>query len=180
MTQKIVIIGGVAGGATAATRLRRLNETDKIVLFEKGEYISFANCGLPYHVGGVIKERENLLLQTVDGINQQYGLDVRNFSEVLEINPQSKSVIVLNHQTGERYVESYDKLIISTGAKAIVPSIDGLAEAENVFSLRNIPDMDQIKAFIAENQIRTATVVGGGFIGLEMMENLVELGFKFN
>lgn len=178
MTQKIVIIGGVAGGATAATRLRRLNETDKIVLFEKGEYISFANCGLPYHVGGVIKERENLLLQTVDGINQQYGLDVRNFSEVLEINPQSKSVTVLNHQTGERYVESYDKLIISTGAKAIVPSIDGLAEAENVFSLRNIPDMDQIKAFIAENQIRTATVVGGGFIGLEMMENLVELGIQ--
>ncbi|AOQ20017.1 pyridine nucleotide-disulfide oxidoreductase [Streptococcus agalactiae] len=178
MTQKIVIIGGVAGGATAATRLRRLNETDKIVLFEKGEYISFANCGLPYHVGGVIKERENLLLQTVDGMNQQYGLDVRNFSEVLEINPQSKSVTVLNHQTGERYVESYDKLIISTGAKAIVPSIDGLAEAENVFSLRNIPDMDQIKAFIAENQIRTATVIGGGFIGLEMMENLVELGIQ--
>ncbi|MBY5010808.1 FAD-dependent oxidoreductase [Streptococcus suis] len=178
MSKKIVIIGGVAGGATAATRLRRLNEEDKIVLFEKGEYISFANCGLPYHVGGVIKERENLLLQTVDGMNQQYGLDVRNFSEVLEINPQSKSVTVLNHQTGERYVESYDNLIISTGAKAIVPSIDGLAEAENVFSLRNIPDMDQIKAFIAENQIRTATVVGGGFIGLEMMENLVELGIQ--
>ncbi|MFZ2571166.1 MAG: FAD-dependent oxidoreductase, partial [Streptococcus suis] len=101
MSKKIVIIGGVAGGATAATRLRRLNEEDKIVLFEKGEYISFANCGLPYHVGGVIKERENLLLQTVDGMNQQYGLDVRNFSEVLEINPQSKSVTVLNHQTGE-------------------------------------------------------------------------------
>lgn len=178
MSKKIVIIGGVAGGATAATRLRRLNEEDKIVLFEKGEYISFANCGLPYHVGGVIKERENLLLQTVDGMNQQYGLDVRNFSEVLEINPQSKRVTVLNHQTGERYVESYDKLIISTGAKAIVPSIDGLAEAENVFSLRNIPDTDQIKAFIAENQIRTATIVGGGFIGLEMMENLVELGIQ--
>ncbi|MFZ2715487.1 MAG: FAD-dependent oxidoreductase [Streptococcus suis] len=178
MSKKIVIIGGVAGGATAATRLRRLNEEDKIVLFEKGEYISFANCGLPYHVGGVIKERENLLLQTVDGMNQQYGLDVRNFSEVLEINPQSKSVTVLNHQTGESYVESYDKLIISTGAKAIVPSIDGLEEAQNVFSLRNIPDMDQIKAYIAENQIATATVVGGGFIGLEMMENLVELGIQ--
>lgn len=178
MSKKIVIIGGVAGGATAATRLRRLNEEDKIVLFEKGEYISFANCGLPYHVGGVIKERENLLLQTVDGMNQQYGLDVRNFSEVLEINPQSKSVTVLNHQTGESYVESYDKLIISTGAKAIVPSIDGLEEAQNVFSLPNIPDMDQIKAYIAENQIATATVVGGGFIGLEMMENLVELGIQ--
>jgi len=178
MSKKIVIIGGVAGGATAATRLRRLNEEDKIVLFEKGEYISFANCGLPYHVGGVIKERENLLLQTVDGMNQQYGLDVRNFSEVLEINPQSKSVTVLNHQTGERYVESYDQLIISTGAKAIVPPIVGLEEADNVFRLRNIPDMDQIKAYIAENQIATATVVGGGFIGLEMMENLVELGIQ--
>ncbi|HFU4137700.1 TPA: FAD-dependent oxidoreductase [Streptococcus suis] len=178
MSKKIVIIGGVAGGATAATRLRRLNEEDKIVLFEKGEYISFANCGLPYHVGGVIKERENLLLQTVDGMNQQYGLDVRNFSEVLEINPQSKSVTVQNHQTGERYVESYDQLIISTGAKAIVPPIVGIEEADNVFRLRNIPDMDQIKAYIAENQIATATVVGGGFIGLEMMENLVELGIQ--
>lgn len=178
MSKKIVIIGGVAGGATAATRLRRLNEEDKIVLFEKGEYISFANCGLPYHVGGVIKERENLLLQTVNGMNQQYGLDVRNFSEVLEINPQSKSVTVLNHQTGERYVESYDQLIISTGAKAIVPPIVGIEEADNVFRLRNIPDMDQIKAYIAENQIATATVVGGGFIGLEMMENLVELGIQ--
>ena len=178
MSKKIVIIGGVAGGATAATRLRRLNEEDKIVLFEKGEYISFANCGLPYHVGGVIKERENLLLQTVDGMNQQYGLDVRNFSEVLEINPQSKSVTVLNHQTGERYVETYDQLIISTGAKAIVPPIVGIEEADNVFRLRNIPDMDQIKAYIAENQIATATVVGGGFIGLEMMENLVELGIQ--
>ncbi|HFI0332159.1 TPA: FAD-dependent oxidoreductase [Streptococcus suis] len=178
MFKKIVIIGGVAGGATAATRLRRLNEEDKIVLFEKGEYISFANCGLPYHVGGVIKERENLLLQTVDGMNQQYGLDVRNFSEVLEINPQSKSVTVLNHQTGERYIESYDQLIISTGAKAIVPPIVGIEEADNVFRLRNIPDMDQIKAYIAENQIATATVVGGGFIGLEMMENLVELGIQ--
>ncbi|HFI0739199.1 TPA: FAD-dependent oxidoreductase [Streptococcus suis] len=178
MSKKIVIIGGVAGGATAATRLRRLNEEDKIVLFEKGEYISFANCGLPYHVGGVIKERENLLLQTVDGMNQQYGLDVRNFSEVLEINPQSKSVTVLNHQTGERYIESYDQLITSTGAKAIVPPIVGIEEADNVFRLRNIPDMDQIKAYIAENQIATATVVGGGFIGLEMMENLVELGIQ--
>ncbi|MGT2800340.1 FAD-dependent oxidoreductase [Streptococcus marmotae] len=178
MAKKIVIIGGVAGGATAATRLRRLSEEDEIVLFEKGEYISFANCGLPYHVGGVIKERENLLLQTVDGMNQQYGLDVRNFSEVTEIDPQGKNVTVVNHQTGERYVEYYDKLIISTGAKAIVPSIDGLEQSENVFSLRNISDMDQIKAYIAENNIRRATVVGGGFIGLEMMENLVELGIQ--
>ncbi|MDG3131941.1 CoA-disulfide reductase [Streptococcus suis] len=178
MSKKIVIIGGVAGGATAATRLRRLSEDDTIIVFEKGEHISFANCGLPYHVGGIIKERDNLLLQTVDGMNQQYALDVRNFSEVTAINPESKSVTVLNHQTGESYVESYDKLIISTGATAIVPPIDGLNQANNVFSLRNIPDMDQIKTYIEDNHVQTATVVGGGFIGLEMMENLVELGIR--
>ncbi|MSU87118.1 CoA-disulfide reductase [Streptococcus dysgalactiae] len=178
MSKKIVIIGGVAGGATAATRLRRLNEDDTIILFEKGEYISFANCGLPYHVGGVIKDRENLLLQTVDGMSQQYNLDVRNFSEVISINPKDKTVSVLNHQTAEEYTESYDKLIISTGAKAIIPPIEGLNQAENVFSLRNIPDMDQIKAYIKDKHVRTATVVGGGFIGLEMMENLVELGIQ--
>lgn len=178
MSKKIIIIGGVAGGATAATRLRRLNEDDTIILFEKGEYISFANCGLPYHVGGVIKDRENLLLQTVDGMNQQYNLDVRNFSKVTSINPKDKTVSVLNHQTAEEYTESYDKLIISTGAKAIIPPIEGLNQAENVFSLRNIPDMDQIKAYIKDKHVRTATVVGGGFIGLEMMENLVELGIQ--
>lgn len=178
MGKKYLIIGGVAGGATAATRLRRLSEDDEIILFEKGEYISFANCGLPYHVGEVIKERDDLLLQTVEGMNKQYGLDVRNFSEVTAINPKEKSVSVLNHQTGETYQETFDKLIISTGAKAIVPPIEGLDNAKNVFSLRNIPDMDLVKAFIQENEVQTATVIGGGFIGLEMMENLVELGIK--
>ena len=178
MSKKIIIIGGVAGGATAATRLRRLNEEDHIILFEKGEYISFANCGLPYHVGGVIKERQDLLLQTVEGMNSQYGLDVRNFSEVTKINPEQKSVTVLHHPTGETYEESYDQLIISTGAKPILPAIPGLEEAKNVFSLRNIPDMDQIKAYISEHQVQRATVIGGGFIGLEMMENLVELGIQ--
>ena len=178
MSKKIIIIGGVAGGATAATRLRRLNEEDHIILFEKGEYISFANCGLPYHVGGVIKEREDLLLQTVEGMNSQYGLDVRNFSEVTKINPEQKTVTVLHHPTGESYQESYDQLIISTGAKPILPAIPGLEEAKNVFSLRNIPDMDQIKAYIARHQVQRATVIGGGFIGLEMMENLVELGIE--
>lgn len=180
MSQKILIIGGVAGGATAATRLRRLSEEDQIILFEKGEYISFANCGLPYHVGGVIKDRQDLLLQTVEGMNSQYGLDVRNFSEVTRINIDSKTVTVLNHQTGESYDEGYDKLIISTGAKAIVPNITGLDQAKNVFSLRNIPDMDLIKAYIAEHEVQVATVIGGGFIGLEMMENLVELGIQVN
>ncbi len=174
--KKIVIIGGVAGGATAATRLRRLNETDQIILLEKGEYISFANCGLPYHVGGVIKERDNLLLQTVEGMHAQYDLDIRNFSEVTKINPETKSVTIYHHQTKETYEERYDQLILSTGAKAIVPPITGLATATNVFSLRNIPDMDQIQAYIKTQNVQTATVIGGGFIGLEMMENLVELG----
>ncbi len=178
MAKKIVIIGGVAGGATAATRLRRLSEEDEIVLLEKGEYISFANCGLPYHVGEVIKDRENLLLQTVEGMNKQYGLDVRNFSEVTRIDPEQKVVSVINHKTGESYEEAFDKLIISTGAKAIIPPIEGLNKAKNVFSLRNIPDMDLIKAYIAEHRVQNATVIGGGFIGLEMMENLVELGIN--
>ncbi|MBU5362849.1 CoA-disulfide reductase [Enterococcus raffinosus] len=176
MSKKIIIIGGVAGGATAATRLRRLNEEDEIILFEKGEYISFANCGLPYHIGGTIKNRDDLLLQTVDGMSEQYGLDIRNFSEVTSIHPEKKIVTVTNHQSNETYEESYDSLIISTGAKAIVPPIEGLNTAENVFSLRNIPDMDKIKAFINEHQVKKAAIIGGGFIGLEMMENLVDLG----
>lgn len=180
MTKKIVIIGGVAGGATAATRLRRLNEDDEIILFEKGEYISFANCGLPYHVGGTIKNREDLLLQTVAGMSQQYHLDIRNFSEVTAIHPSEKTVAVFNHQTKETYTETFDTLIISTGAKAIVPPIEGLETANNVFSLRNIPDMDQIKAYIESQKVTVATIVGGGFIGLEMMENLVELGIQVN
>lgn len=178
MKKKIIIIGGVAGGATAATRLRRLSEEDEIILFEKGEYISFANCGLPYHVGGVIKERDELLLQTVEGINSQYGLDVRNFSEVTSIDPTGKKVSVLNHQTGDTYEESFDQLIISTGAKSIIPQIEGLDNTNNVFTLRNIPDMDLIKKYISENGVKTATVIGGGFIGLEMMENLTELGIN--
>ena len=148
MKKKIVIVGGVAGGATAATRLRRLNEQDEIVLFEKGEYISFANCGLPYHVGGTIKERDNLLLQTVDGMSAQYGIDIRNFSEVTTVHPDEKKVTVYNHQTKETYEETYDSLILSTGAKPITPPITGLSEATNVFTLRNIPDMDQIIQYV--------------------------------
>ncbi|CAM3233313.1 FAD-dependent oxidoreductase [Lactococcus laudensis] len=178
MAKKIVIIGGVAGGATAATRLRRLSEEDEIVLFEKGPYISFANCGLPYHVGKVIKEREDLLLQTPEGMSAQYNLDIRVLSEVLEVHPEDHKVIVKNQETGETYEENFDKLIISTGAKAIIPQIPGLSNAKNVFTLRNIPDMDKIKAHISKFNIKTATVIGGGFIGLEMMENLVELGLN--
>lgn len=178
MKRKIVIIGGVAGGATAATRLRRLNENDEIVLFEKGEYISFANCGLPYHIGGTIKNREDLLLQTVGGMEEQYNLDIRNFSEVTAINTKNKTVTVKNVKINETYIEHYDKLIISTGAKAIIPPIEGLDKTDNVFSLRNIPDMDKIKLYIKEHKVKQATVVGGGFIGLEMMENLTKLGVQ--
>lgn len=180
MAKKILIIGGVAGGATAATRLRRLNEEDQIILFEKGEYISFANCGLPYHIGGSIKERDNLLLQTVEGMSAQYGIDIRNFSEVKSIDKDAKTVTVYDYKRQEEYVESFDELIISTGAKAIKPNIPGFETANNVFTLRNIPDMDLIKAYIAEHYVQTATVIGGGFIGLEMMENLVELGLSVN
>lgn len=176
MKKKIIIIGGVAGGATAAARLRRLSEEDEIILFEKGAYISFANCGLPYHIGGAIKERDELLLQTVEGMSAKYGLDIRNYSEVTAILTEKKAVVVHDHRSGEQYEETYDQLIISTGAKAFIPPIAGLDEARNVFSLRNIPDMDQIKHYLAQQQVKTAAIVGGGFIGLEMAENLAELG----
>lgn len=178
MSKKILIIGGVAGGATAATRLRRLSEDDEIILFEKGEYISFANCGLPYYIGGDIKERDSLMVQTVEGMQKQYSLDIRNFSEVTKIDPENKIVGVHNSQTGKNYQESFDDLIISTGAEPIIPPIKGLKEAKNAFSLRNIPDMDKIKGYISTHNTKTATVVGGGFIGLEMMENLKQLGLN--
>lgn len=176
MKQKILIIGGVAGGATAATRLRRLSEETEIILFEKGEFISFANCGLPYHVGGVIKDRDDLLLQTVEGMKDQYNIDIRNYSEVTSINYEKKELIIHHYPTNKIYQETFDKLIISTGAKAFIPPIKGIGSALNVFSLRNIPDMDQIKHYIETQNVQTATVIGGGFIGLEMMENLKELG----
>ena len=176
MKRKIVIIGGVAGGATAAARLRRLNEEDEIVIFEKGEYISFANCGLPYHIGGVIQERDNLLLETVGGMAKKFNIGIKNFSEVVKINRGSKTITVKHVITGAITEESYDKLIISTGARPIKPAITGIEDAQNVFTLRNIPDMDKIKAYITEHQVKRATVIGGGFIGLEMMENLWELG----
>jgi len=176
MKRKIVIIGGVAGGATAAARLRRLNEEDEIVIFEKGEYISFANCGLPYHIGGVIQERDNLLLETVGGMAKKFNIGINNFSEVVKINRGKKTITVKHVITGATTEESYDKLIISTGARPIKPAIDGIEDTQNVFTLRNIPDMDKIKAYINEHQVKRATVIGGGFIGLEMMENLWELG----
>ncbi len=173
---KILIVGGVAGGATAAARLRRLNEHDEIVMFERDECISFANCGLPYYIGDVIHDRNKLFVQTVPGMSKRFNLDIRNFSEVVAIDWKNKKVTVKDIIKDELYEESFDKLIISTGAKPIKPPIEGMDKAKNVFVLRNIPDTDSIKEYITQNNIRTATVIGGGFIGVEMAENLSEAG----
>ncbi|MGL5540370.1 MAG: CoA-disulfide reductase [Erysipelotrichaceae bacterium] len=178
MAKKIVIIGGVAGGATAAARLRRLSEEDEIIIFEKDEYISFANCGLPYYIGDVITDREKLIVQSVEGMSKRFHLDIRNFSEVMEINPSTKVVKVRNHKTNELYEESFDALILSPGAKPIVPPFTGLDSAKDVFTLRNIPDTDAIYDFIVQKAPKHAVVIGGGFIGVEMAENLVERGME--
>ncbi|MDQ0230712.1 CoA-disulfide reductase [Metabacillus malikii] len=176
MTKKILIVGGVAGGATAAARLRRISEDVEIILVERGEHISFANCGLPYYIGEKIKDRSKLLVQTVNGMSERFNLDIRNLSEVTTINPDTKHVTIKNLQTGQSYEESYDKLLLSPGAKPIVPPIPGLAENKTLFTLRNIPDTDKIKAYVDEHNPKRAVVVGGGFIGIEMAENLVERG----
>ncbi|MED0655417.1 MULTISPECIES: CoA-disulfide reductase [Geobacillus] len=176
--RKIVIVGGVAGGATAAARLRRLSEEDRIVLFERGEYISFANCGLPYYIGGVIEKRDKLLVQTADGMAKRFRIDVRTLSEVTAIHRDRKTVSVRNVKTGEEYEETYDILILSPGAKPIVPPIPGIEEAEALFTLRTVPDTDRIKTYIDEQKPRRAVVIGGGFIGVEMVENLVRRGIK--
>jgi CoA-disulfide reductase len=178
MGKKIIIVGGVAGGATAAARLRRIDEEAEIILFERGEYISFANCGLPYYIGEVIEKRDKLLVQTVEGMSRRFNLDIRNLTEVVKINRESKAITAKKVATGEIYEESYDVLLLSPGAKPIVPNFPGLSEADNVFTLRNIPDTDAIKGFVDTKKPAHAVVVGGGFIGLEMAENLVERGVK--
>ncbi|WP_407933939.1 CoA-disulfide reductase [Aquibacillus rhizosphaerae] len=174
--RKIIIVGGVAGGATAAARLRRLDEESQIVLFERGEYVSFANCGLPYYIGETIKDRSKLLVQTVEGMSKKFNLDIRNLTEVNRIDRENKTVEAKNLQTGETYKESYDALILSPGAKPTFPPIPGIKEAHNIFTLRNIPDTDKIKAYVDERKPKEAVVIGGGFIGLEMAENLVDRG----
>lgn len=176
MSKKIIIVGGVAGGATTAARLRRLDEEAEIVMFERGEYISFANCGLPYYIGGTIAEREALLVQTVEGMAEKFNLDIRTLSEVVDINRERKTVTVKHLPTGKTYEESYDYLVLSPGASPIKPAIPGIEEAEHVFTLRNIPDTDRIKAYVDEKQPKKAVVIGGGFIGVEMAENLWERG----
>ena len=174
---KVVIIGGVAGGASAAARLRRLDEKAEIIMLEKGEYISFANCGLPYYIGGEIKQKSALTLQTPRSFNARFNVDVRTLSEAVKIDPARKVVTVLNHQTNETYEQGYDKLILSPGAEPFVPPIEG-AKSSKVFTLRNIPDTYRIKEYVDEKKPRTAIVAGGGFIGVEMAENLTQAGVQ--
>lgn len=172
---KILIIGGVAGGATAATRLRRLSEENEVIIFEKGEHISFANCGLPYHIGGVIADRDKLLLQTPTSLKTRYNLDVRVFNEVLKINKDQKTVEIRNLITKEIYTESYDKLLLSPGAEPFRPNIPGI-NLDKIMTLRNVADMDRI--IVKTKKLKNIAVVGGGFIGLEVAENLVDIGLN--
>lgn len=172
---KIIIVGGVAGGMSAATRLRRLMEDAEILVLEKGPFVSFANCGLPYYVSGEIADREALLVQTPESLSARFNLDVRPFHEVTAISPDKKNVTIKNEQG--TFEETYDKLILSPGAKPLIPEMAGVAEATNVYSLRNVPDLDQIMAALAKMPA-TATVIGAGFIGLEMAENLSSRGIK--
>ncbi|MBR6777619.1 MAG: FAD-dependent oxidoreductase [Clostridia bacterium] len=174
---KTLIIGGVAGGATAAARLRRLDEKAEIIVLERGEFVSFANCGLPYYIGGVITEKSALTLQTPQSFKTRFNVEVRTFNEAVNIDPSAKTVTVKNLLNGETYEEAYDDLVISPGAAPIKPNIEGI-ESENVFTLRNIPDTFRIKRFMEENSPKTAVVVGGGYIGIEMAENLAEAGLK--
>ena len=169
------MVGGVAGGATAAARLRRLDEFAQIIMFERSGYISFANCGLPYHIGGIIADREGLLLQTPESFKKRFNVDVRVQSEVLSINRGEKTVLVKNLLSGDTYTESYDKLILAPGGAPFIPPIEGI-NSERVFTLRNIADTDNIKKFIGKSKPKKAVVVGGGFIGIEMAENLKEAG----
>lgn len=174
---KYLVIGGVAGGATAAARLRRMDENADIILFERGKYVSYANCGLPYYIGGVITERDKLFVQTVEGFTARFNIDIRPEQEVIAIHPKDKIVEVKNLETGQRYTESYDKLVLSPGAEPLRPGIEGI-NSKKIFTLRNVPDTDTIKNYVDQNKPRHAVVVGGGFIGLEMAENLHDLGIN--
>lgn len=171
---KVVIVGGVAGGASAAARLRRLDESAEIIMFERGEYISFANCGLPYYIGGEITKKSALTLQTPQSFNARFNVDVRVNSEVTSIDPKAKTVTVRSKDRGE-YTESYDKLILSPGAAPIRPPMEG-ADNARVFTLRNIPDTIKIREYVEEEFPASAVVVGGGYIGVEMAENLKNAG----
>lgn len=174
---KTIIIGGVAGGASAAARLRRLDEAAEIIILERGEFISFANCGLPYFIGGEITDRKMLTLQTPSSFKARFNIDVRVFSEAIKISPDTKTVTVKNLNTGTTYEEGYDNLILSPGAEPIKPNIVGI-DGDNVFTLRNIPDTLKIKSYIETTEPKSAVVVGGGYIGVEMAENLAKAGLE--
>jgi NADPH-dependent 2,4-dienoyl-CoA reductase/sulfur reductase-like enzyme/peroxiredoxin family protein/rhodanese-related sulfurtransferase/TusA-related sulfurtransferase len=176
MRNKVLIVGGVAGGASAAARLRRLDENIEIIMFERGEYISFANCGLPYYIGGSIKEREKLLVQTPEAMRDRFNIDVRVNSDVVSIDTENKKVKVVSKDKGT-YEESYDFLVLSPGAKPIRPNIKGI-DSDRIYTLRNVPDTDKIKKAVDEQGVKRAVVIGGGFIGIEMAENLRERGVE--
>lgn len=171
---KYLIVGGVAGGATAAARIRRLTEDAKIVIFDKGEYISYANCGLPYYIGGIIEERDRLFVQTPESFGRRFNIDVRTNNEVTAIDAAAKQVRVRTAD-GKEYIESYDKLLLSPGASPVVPPLNGI-DSEGIFTLRNVSDTDRIKEYMTSHRVKRAVIVGGGFIGLEMAENLKHAG----
>ncbi len=176
--KKIVIVGGMAGGASLAARLRRLNEEDEIILFEKGEYVSLDHCGLPYYMGDIVSDRQKLQVHTKKSLENRFNLDVRNFSEVKAIYPNAKLIEVKDYQTGEIYQESYDKLILSPGSRGKKANIKGLTEADNVYTLKNMVDGDRIKEMLVKLRPRNAIVIGGGYAGLKIVENLQQLGLN--
>ena len=177
MSLKVLIVGGVAGGASAAARLRRLDETAEIIIFEKGEYISYANCGLPYYIGEVIRKKEKLIIQTPENMKKRFNIDVRVNSEVLSIDRKNKTVDVFDRTNNKIYKESYDRLILSPGAEPVKPRLVGI-DSQRIFTLRDIPDTYRIKDFMESNKPGNAVIVGAGFIGLEMAENLHERGIN--
>lgn len=176
MSNKVVIIGGVAGGASCAARLRRLDEKAEIILLDRGGHVSFANCGLPYHLGGAIDKIGKLLVETPESIKKKYAIDVRVFNEALAIDRSEKKVRIKDHAQNREYEESYDYLVLSPGADPVVPPVPGIENADNVFTVSTIPDLEKLINKVAESKPQTAVVVGGGYIGMEMAENLKEAG----
>ncbi len=178
MKKKIIVVGGVAGGASAAARARRLDENADIIMFEKGPHLSFSNCSLPYYLSGMVRDSQHLVMMRPQDFQKKYNIDGRIYSEVLSIHPEEKNVVVFNEKTQETYKESYDTLILSPGAAPIMPkSIEGI-EKSHVFSVRNVVDIENVKTYIDQNQVKKAVVVGGGFIGVEVAENLQESGVR--
>ena len=177
MSKKIVIVGGVAGGASTAARLRRLDENNQIIMFERGPHVSFSNCCLPYYLSGKVENHEDLVLMTPEKFYSQYRIDARVYTEVVSINRKAKEVTVRNVVSGQEYTESYDKLVLSPGAKAIVPPIKGIEDV-NVFTVRNVVDIAKLDSFIKDNNSKNISVIGGGFIGVEVAENLHEAGYN--